>query len=359
MSMRNPNGYGSISKLSGNRRNKYVIRKTVGVELDHEKGKAKYKQQIIGYSKTKKEAQQKLAEFNANPYDVSAAKTTFAEVYEKVYAEKEGIVTESTLKSYVYAYNNCTSLHNRIFAELRLQDLQDLVDNCGKNFPTLKKLKVLWQLMYTYAMKYDLVSKDYAQYVNLDAHKLKHEVKLEDEKHLTHDEVKQLWQLKDDEFCQTILALMWTGLRINEFLELKNENVHLEEHYFVIPKGKTLNATRKVPIADAIYPFFEKWYGDGKDTYLLKMGRSQGDKPVNYDYYRTNFMKLMDNLDWPYTIHATRHTFTSLLADLDVSPTIRSKLAGHSQGNVTETVYTHLDVNVLLDAVNKLECFID
>lgn len=81
------------------------------------------------------------------------------------------------------------------------------------------------------------------------------------------------------------------------------------------------------------------------------MGRSQGDKPVNYDYYRTNFMKLMDNLDWPYTIHATRHTFTSLLADLGVSPTIRSKLAGHSQRNVTETVYTHLDVNILLDAV--------
>lgn len=359
MSMRNPNGYGSISKLSGNRRNKYVIRKTVGVELDHEKGKAKYKQQIIGYAATMKEAKQKLAEFNANPYDVSTKKTTFAEVYEKMYAEKEGIVKESTLKSYVYAYNNCTSLHNRLFTELKLQDLQDLVDNCGKNYPTLKKLRILWQLMYTYAMKYDLVSKDYAQYVNLDAHKLKHEVKLEDEKHLTHDEVKQLWQMKDDDFCQTILALMWTGLRINEFLELKNENVHLEEHYFVIPKGKTLNATRKVPIADAIYPFFEKWYGDGKDTYLLKMGRSQGDKPVNYDNYRTNFMKLMDNLGWPYTIHATRHTFTSLLADLDVSPTIRSKLAGHSQGNVTETVYTHLDINVLLDAVNKLECFID
>ncbi|MDY4060482.1 MAG: hypothetical protein SOY56_02830 [Anaerovoracaceae bacterium] len=90
MSMRNPNGYGSFSKLSGNRRNKYAIRKTVGVELDHEKGKAKYKQQIIGYAATMKEAKQKLAEFNANPYDVSTKKTTFVGVYEKMHAEKKG-----------------------------------------------------------------------------------------------------------------------------------------------------------------------------------------------------------------------------------------------------------------------------
>ena len=67
----------------------------------------------------------------------------------------------------------------------------------------------------------------------------------------------------------------------------------------------------------------------------------------------------MESLGWKYTPHATRHTFTSLLADLGVSSTLRSKLAGHSVGNVTETVYTHLDISVLLEAVNKLECFIN
>ena len=48
--MRLPNGYGSISKLPGNRRNKFLVRKTVGTELDHEKGKVNYKQLIIGYA---------------------------------------------------------------------------------------------------------------------------------------------------------------------------------------------------------------------------------------------------------------------------------------------------------------------
>ena len=85
--MRLPNGYGSISKLPGNRRNKFLVRKTVGTELDHEKGKVNYKQLIIGYAPTKKAALEMLNEYNQNPYDVSAAKTTFEELYRKAAKE--------------------------------------------------------------------------------------------------------------------------------------------------------------------------------------------------------------------------------------------------------------------------------
>lgn len=358
--MRTPNGYGSISTLSGNRRNKYMVRKTVGTELDHERGKVKYKQAIIGYAPTKKEALKMLAEYNANPYDVSASKTTFAEVYEKAYAEKEGIVSESSLKAYKYAYAQFEPLRDRCFSELRLQDLQEILDKSKKNYPTAKKMVILLKIMYKYAMKYDIVGKNYASYVDITSKKIVHEEKSEEDKHLSHEEVKTLWARKDDPFCQSILVLMWTGLRISEFLNLKKSDINLEAKYFTIPAGKTLNSIRNVPIADAIYPFIEKWYYDGDSEYLyhLQNVASNPNKPASYDHYLKNFHKLMNSLEWKYTPHATRHTFNSLLADLDVSSTIRSKLAGHSAGNVTETVYTHLDMSVLLEAVNKLECFI-
>ena len=136
--------------------------------------------------------------------------------------------------------------------------------------------------------------------------------------------------------------------------------MNLEEHYFTIPKGKTVNAERRVPIADAVYPFFEKWYHDGDYEYLFHSGKSKYDKPISYDKYLNDFKKLMKHLEWSaYTPHATRHTFNSLLADIDISNTVRAKLMGHAVGNVTETVYTHLDMSTLLDAVNKLECFIE
>lgn len=113
-----------------------------------------------------------------------------------------------------------------------------------------------------------------------------------------------------------------------------------------------------MPIADAVYPFFESWYNNGDHEYLFLNEKHPG-KPVSYDQYLKNFKRLMESLGWKYTTHATRHTFNSLLADIGISSTVRSKLCGHSVGNITETVYTHLDMSVLLEAVNKLECFID
>ena len=39
-------------------------------------------------------------------------------------------------------------------------DLQFVVDTCGKNYPTLKKLKGLFNQLYAYAMKNDICNKD-------------------------------------------------------------------------------------------------------------------------------------------------------------------------------------------------------
>ena len=340
--MRRPNGSGSISKLSGKRRNRYVVRKTIGTEIDHERGRLNFKQAIIGYAPTRKAAEELLATYNDNPYDLTAAKLTFEEVYRRTYAEKEGAVSISSLEAYEYGYTLCKPLHKRIFSELRLYDLQNLVDTCGKNYPSLRKIDNILKLMYKYAMKYDIVGKNYAQYVDYAKHKAVYEEKAEEKKYLTHDEVKLMWKHKDDEFCQSIIILMWTGVRISEFLQLKKEDVHLDERYFLIHKEKTKNARRKVPIAEAVMPFFERLYNDGNYKYLYHTDSSNPDRAVPYDTYLTTFKNLMKSMGWHYTPHACRHTFSSLLADLKVNDTIRSALMGHSKGNITKNPSTRI-----------------
>ena len=74
--MRNPNGYGTVVKLSGNRRRPYAVRKTAGF---NEKGYPVYKN--IGYAETKAEGLMILAEYNRNPYDIDLHKITVEEVY--------------------------------------------------------------------------------------------------------------------------------------------------------------------------------------------------------------------------------------------------------------------------------------
>ena len=60
--MKNPNGYGTVAKLSGNRRRPYMVRKTNGFDKN---GKQTYI--IIGYYATREEGMIALAEYNKNP----------------------------------------------------------------------------------------------------------------------------------------------------------------------------------------------------------------------------------------------------------------------------------------------------
>lgn len=75
--MRNPNGYGSVVKLSGNRRRPFVARKTTGFTDD---GYPIYK--AIGYYENRKAAMLALAAYNMDPYDLATRNLTFSEIYE-------------------------------------------------------------------------------------------------------------------------------------------------------------------------------------------------------------------------------------------------------------------------------------
>ena len=96
--MKLPNGYGSVTKMSGKRRNPWVVRKTDGYELDPEKGTKKQKYIIIGYAPTKAEGLKMLADYNNNPCDAKAAKMTFEEVFEEWSKTKFPTVSESNVK---------------------------------------------------------------------------------------------------------------------------------------------------------------------------------------------------------------------------------------------------------------------
>ena len=61
--------------------------------------------------------------------------------------------------------------------------------------------------------------------------------------------------------------LIYNGCRISEFLDLKKENVHLEEQYFDVIASKTENGLRKVPIADKVLPFYKAWYEGSQCEY--------------------------------------------------------------------------------------------
>ena len=338
--------------MSGKRRRPYVVKKTIGWHYDEVKDKMIQDQMTIGYAATRAEGLQMLAEYNNNPFDLKASKVTFQEVYERWSKEKFPTISHSNVNGYEASYKVCGTLYNKVFRDMKLVDLQTVVDTCGKNFPTLKKLKILFSQLYEYAMKNDICSKDYSEFVDIVKFKDKNPDK-RDRKKFTKEEVERLWTLAEDPYYQIVLMLIYNGCRISEFLDLKKEDVHLDEQYFDVIASKTENGLRKVPIADKLLPFYKAWFDGSACEYLL---HTPDQKHFDYrNYYDSYFTPLMEQLGFDHKPHDTRHTCISNLTEAHVDQTMIKKIVGHSGAmTLTERVYTHLDIETLVEAINKI-----
>lgn len=69
------------------------------------------------------------------------------------------------------SYKACTSLYHKVFKDIKLADLQSVIDSSDKNYPTLKKIKILFNQLYDFALKHDICNKDYAEYVDVQRYK--------------------------------------------------------------------------------------------------------------------------------------------------------------------------------------------
>ena len=77
MARRNPNGYGSVTKLKGNRSRPYVIKVTTYDEDGHGR------QVPVDYAVTREEANIILARYNDNPWNIDRNRVTLAELYKR------------------------------------------------------------------------------------------------------------------------------------------------------------------------------------------------------------------------------------------------------------------------------------
>lgn len=345
--MKNPNGYGAIFKLSGKRRKPFAIRLTTGWS-DEGKQLTKY----IGYYTTRQEAMIALAEYNKNPYSLES-NITFSEVYEKWSNEKYDTISKSNVKGYTAGYKACNDLYNIKFVEIKKAHLQGVIDTCGKNYPTLRKIKVFFNQLYRFAMENEICEKDYSEFVDIIKYKDKNPDKI-DRSPFGKKEIKTLWEAyKDNEYIQIILMLIYSGVRISELLDLKKENINLDERYFDVIDSKTEAGIRKVPISKKVLTFYENWLNK-ECEYLLC---TKDNKHFNYrNYYDSYWSPLMEQLKMSsHKPHDTRHTCVSLLAQANVNQTIIKLIVGHSGAmNITEKVYTHFEVSKLVEAIDLI-----
>ncbi len=349
--MKLPNGYGNISKLSGNRRKPWRVRKTDGWEIVD--GKAKQKFITVGYYETRPEALMALAEYNKDPYDLGLSTITIAEVFERWSERKFEEISESNAKGYEAAFRLCEGIRDMKFVDLKIDHIQKIADESGKNTPTLKKFKILMKALFEYAVIHGIIPKDrnIVEYVDISKAGNPNSI---DRKPFSKNEIDKLWKFVDShEYVSVVMILIYSGLRIGELLNLKKSDVNLAERYINITKAKTESGVRLVPIAQKIMPFVEHWMQKNDCEYLISTSDA---KYMEYrNYYDTYWKPLLKNFDMDsHRPHDTRHTCISLLTSAKIDERYIQKIVGHKGQNVTTQVYTHLEIQELIHEIDKI-----
>ncbi len=337
--MKRPNSYGAVIYLGKNRRRPWAARVT-DLQASAESavnGQRTRKYKYIGYAETKAEAYEILDKYNANKTPINYLGITFGEIWQAWADRNLNKGSKARAASYKAAIKKCEPLFPRRITNIRLADLQEIADqNAGASKSTLNNIKIVMSFVFEWAIKNDIVEKDYSKFVEISAKKTENHIPL------THTQVNDLMALPAPNFTQKLILLyLFTGCRPSELLELKKADVHLDEQYIHIRKAKTAAGVRLVPLADKIIPIARDLYNSAVGNAFIN---------CSYDEYITAFAKILPD----HTPHDTRSTFISRMTEKDVPQIIIQKIVGHATGNVTGDVYTRLSLQPLLDAVNKL-----
>jgi len=331
--MRMPNGYGSISKLSGKRRKPWRVRVRCRYSLTDD-NKLKEQREVLGYYATKSEALAALAAYNADPYDLSKAGLTFAGVFARWSAEKFPKVSRQSANSYNSSYAKCSALYNTPFQNIKLVQLQDIMDNNPQQSKsTANNIKGLFAALYDYALKHDIADRNYAQYVELVYKQDTEPI----HKAIPENVIAELWAKSDtNDMAALILIMIYTGWRVSEFVNL--DKIDLDNMTMQGGLKTEAGKHRIVPIHHRIQPLVIRLCRNGQLT------------TSNTIKFSSDFKKILpDNLP-----HDTRHTFVSRLQSAHADHVCIERLTGHSSSGVTDKVYTHKDINELRATIELL-----
>ena len=206
-------------------------------------------------------------------------------------------------------------------------------------------------------MENDIVEKNYSEFVTITSEK-----ESKDKVPFSRAEIDLLWNniawtvtntakngTNGQQFVDSVLIMIYTGCRISELLDMKVEDIHLEERWIDLRGTKTKAAKRIVPIHKKIIPLLERRM---TGTYLLE---ANGKKFTYTKYTRFFFDPMCEAFGMNHTPHECRHSFATYAAASNLNKTLLKKIIGHAAQDLTTDTYTHTFIEDLIKEIDKLQ----
>ena len=277
---------------------------------------------------------------------------TLEKVYSSFYEYKYGEHANRKLKratkaSTDAAYKRFAPFYKKTLDEITVDDLQKMVNGVadeGFSKSTISRVVTLSHQIWKYAYPRGWCSKESGRYVEMPAAK-------EEEHHqdFTDEELKKLWENKNDPVVKNILVMCYSGFRVNEY-KAENFRINMEEGFFQGGFKTDAGKDRIVPIHSAIRPLVVELDG--------VFFRGKGSGRFRFDMKEKLVEIGIDGEERYHTPHSCRHTFSRLCESFSVNEADRKRMMGHSLKNdVTNGVYGHRTVKELHEQMNKIRVF--
>jgi len=164
------------------------------------------------------------------------------------------------------------------------------------------------------------------------------------------EEVQLLPSCSDHLRLIVIMALD-TGMRRGELLNQLWEHIDFDRRLISVTHSKTPEGEhRLIPMTQRVYE-------------MLSANRRPSGRLFTYDDHpivslKTGWAGALRRAALPhYRFHDLRHTFNSRLVEAGVIADVRKELMGHSHGGDVHSLYTHVELPLLRDAISRLEAW--
>ncbi|MCC8049766.1 MAG: tyrosine-type recombinase/integrase [Clostridiales bacterium] len=367
-----PNGFGQISEIKGrNLRKPFRAMVPIGKT---ESGRFLCKPlKPESYFATYNDAYLALTEYNKNPYDLSDDMTV-KELYEKWSEEYfKTLNSTSGIRTVTSAWTYFSDIYHMRARDVRARHIKGCMDEgtCvikGEvHHPTAgtkARMKSLANLMFDYALEYEIVDKNYARTFNVSSDIIKEK---EDAKRghipFTEEELQKLWDNVDTmPYVNVVLIQCYSGWRPQELGLIELKNVDLENWTFTGGMKTEAGINRLVPIHTRIRPFVKKLYDEAVgigSEYLINCTDGTTHRSsikFTYDKYRHRFDTICAALQInpEHRPHDGRKQFITMAKNAGVDEYAIKYMVGHAITDITEKVYTERNMQWLQTEIEKI-----